>query len=109
MSQEGTLDNIINKNYINDTEEINYKNFKDNILRDICKDIQDMINRKIKSIEKISETSAESCSFNYLEQINILKSKLNYKNLIKNKLLEIVDKISKSVIFTFRNPTNTAM
>ena len=23
--QEGTLDNIINKNYINDTEEINYK------------------------------------------------------------------------------------
>ena len=27
-SQEESLDNIINKNYINDTEEINYKNFK---------------------------------------------------------------------------------
>ena len=35
--QEGTLDNIINKNYINDTKEVNYKNFKDSILRDIRK------------------------------------------------------------------------
>ena len=37
--QEETLDNIINKNYINDTKEKNHKNFKDNILRDIRKDI----------------------------------------------------------------------
>ena len=37
--QEGTLGNITNKNYMIDTEEINYKNFKDNILRNIRKDI----------------------------------------------------------------------
>ena len=35
MSQEESLDNIINNNYINNTEEINYKNFKDDILRDL--------------------------------------------------------------------------
>ena len=50
MSQEESLDNIINNNYINDTEEINYKNFKDDILRDLRKDIEKMINRKIKSV-----------------------------------------------------------
>ena len=80
--QEGTLDNIINKNYINDTKEVNYKNFKDSILRDIRKDIEDMINRKIKSAKKTSEASIKSCSLNYLEQINILKSELNSRNLI---------------------------
>ena len=105
-SQKGTLDNIINKNYINDTEETNYKNFKGNILRDIRKDIEDMINKKIKTIEMTSEASIESCSLNYLKQINILKSELNSKNLIIIKLLETVD---KSVIFTSRNPTNTAI
>ena len=35
--QEGTLGNITNKNYVIDTEEINYKHFKDNILRNIRK------------------------------------------------------------------------
>ena len=105
-SQKGTLDNIIDKNYINDTEETNYKNFKGNILRDIRKDIEDMINKKIKTIEMTSEASIESCSLNYLKQINILKSELNSKNLIIIKLLETVD---KSVIFTSRNPTNTAI
>ena len=54
MSQEESLHNIINNNYINDTEEINYKNFKDDILRDLRKDIEEMINRKIKSVKKIS-------------------------------------------------------
>ena len=54
MSQEESLHNIINNNYINDTEEINYKNFKDDILRDLLKDIEEMINRKIKSVKKIS-------------------------------------------------------
>ena len=54
MSQEESLHNIINNNYINDTEEINYKNFKDDILRDLRKDIEKMINRKIKSVKKIS-------------------------------------------------------
>ena len=54
MSQEESLHNIINNNYINDTEEINYKNFKDDILRDLRKDIEEMINRKIKSVTKIS-------------------------------------------------------
>ena len=92
--QEGTLDNKINKNYINDTEDINYKHFKDNVLQDIRKDVEDMINRKTKSVEKTSEASTESCSLNYLEQINILKSELNYKNLIINKLLETVDKFN---------------
>ena len=92
--QEGTLHNIINKNHINDSEEINYKNFKDNILRDIRRDIEDMINRKIKSIGKTSEASIENFSLNYLEQINILKSELNSKNLIKNKLLETVTKFT---------------
>ena len=92
--QDGTLDNIINKNHINDSEEINYKNFKDNILRDISRDIEDMINRKIKSIGKTSEASIENFSLNYLEQINILKSELNSKNLIKNKLLETVAKFT---------------
>ena len=105
-SQKGTLDNIINKNYINDTEETNYKNFKGNILRDIRKDIEDMINKKIKTIEMTSEALIESCSLTYLKQINILKSELNSKNLIIIKLLETVD---KSVIFTSRNPTNTAI
>ena len=33
-------------------------------------------------------------TLNYLEQINILKSKLNSKNLIINKLLETVDKFT---------------
>ena len=93
-SQEESLDNIINKNYINDTEEINYKNFKDDILRDLHKDLEEMINRKIKSVEKISEASIESFSLNYLEQINILKNELNSKNLIINKLLETVDKFT---------------
>ena len=92
--QEGTLDNIIKKNYINDTEEINYKNFNDNILRDICEDIEDMINRKTKSIEKTSKASKESCSLNYLEQINNLKRELVSKNLIINKLLETVNKFT---------------
>ena len=54
MSQEESLHNIINNNYIKDTEEINYKNFKDDILRDLRKDIEEMINRKIKSVKKIS-------------------------------------------------------
>ena len=92
--QEGTLDNIIKKNYINDTEEINYKNFNDNILRDIREDIEDMINRKIKLIEKTSKASKESCSLNYLEQINNLKRELVSKNLIINKLLETVNKFT---------------
>ena len=83
--QEETLGNIINKNYINDTEEIRItKTFKDNILRDIRKDIEDMINRKIKSVEKTSKASVESCSLNYLEQINIIKRELNSKNLVIN-------------------------
>ena len=83
--QEETLGNIINKNYINDTEEIRItKIFKDNILRDIRKDIEDMINRKIKSVEKTSKASVESCSLNYLEQINIIKRELNSKNLVIN-------------------------
>ena len=38
--QEVILDNIINKNDINDTEETSLKNFKDNILCDIHKDIK---------------------------------------------------------------------
>ena len=92
--QEGTLDNVIKKNYINDTEEINYKNFNDNILRDIREDIEDMINRKTKSIEKTSKASKESCSLNYLEQINNLKIELVSKNLIINKLLETVNKFT---------------
>ena len=92
--QEGTLDNIIKKNYINDTEEINYKNFNDNILRDIREDIEDMINRKTKSIEKTLKASKESCSLNYLEQINNLKRELVSKNLIINKLLETVNKFT---------------
>ena len=92
--QEGTLDNIIKKNYINDTEEINCKNFNDNILRDIREDIEDMINRKTKSIEKTSKASKESCSLNYLEQINNLKRELVSKNLIINKLLETVNKFT---------------
>ena len=92
--QEGTLDNIIKKNYKNDTEEINYKNFNDNILRDIREDIEDMINRKIKSIEKTSKASKESCSLNFLEQINNLKRELVSKNLIINKLLETVNKFT---------------
>ena len=92
--QEGTLDNIIKKNYINDTEEINYKNFNDNILRDIREDIEDMINRKTKSIEKTSKASKERCSLNYLEQINNLKRELVSKNLIINKLLETVNKFT---------------
>ena len=92
--QEGTLDNIIKKNYINDTEEINYKNFNDNILRDIREDIEDMIDRKIISIEKTSKASKESCSLNFLEQINNLKRELVSKNLIINKLLETVNKFT---------------
>ena len=59
MPQERT-DNIINKNYINDTEEINYKNFKDNILWIISKNIEDMKNRKIKLVKKTWEASIES-------------------------------------------------
>ena len=59
MPQERT-DNIINKNYINDTEEINYKNFKDNILWIISKDIEDMKNGKIKLVKKTWEASIES-------------------------------------------------
>ena len=51
-----------------------------------------MINWKIKSIEKTSEASIENCSLNYLEQINILKSRLNFKTLIINRLLETVEK-----------------
>ena len=97
--QEGTLDNIIKKNYINDTEEINYKNFNDNILRDIREDIEDMINRKTKSIEKTSKASKESCSLNYLEQINNLKRELVSKNLIINKLLETVNKFTNQSSF----------
>ena len=92
--QEGTLDNIIKKNYKNDTEEINYKNFNDNILRDIREDIEDMIDRKIISIEKTSKASKESCSLNFLEQINNLKRELVSKNLIINKLLETVNKFT---------------
>ena len=53
-----------------------------------------MINRKIKSVEKTSEESIESCSLNYLEQINILKNELNSKNLVINKLLETVNKFT---------------
>ena len=101
--QEGTLDNIIKKNYINDTEEINYKNFNDNILRDIREDIEDMINRKIKLIEKTSKASKESCSLNYLEQINNLKRELVSKNLIINKLLETVNKFTNSHLYILKS------
>ena len=59
-SQEESLDNTTNKNHKNDTEEINYKNFRDNILQDLRKDIEVMINRKTKSVEKTSEASIES-------------------------------------------------
>ena len=92
-SQEESLGNIIDENYINDTDEIKHKNFENNILR---KDIEEMIYRKIKSVEKTSEASIESCSLNYLEQINILKNELNSKNLVINKLLETVDKFINS-------------
>ena len=93
-SQEEPLDNIINENYINDTDEIKYKNFENNILPDLRKDIEEMIYRKIKSVEKTLEASIESCSLNYLEQINILKNELNSKNLVINKLLETVNKFT---------------
>ena len=93
-SQEESLGNIIDENYINDTDEIKYKNFENNILRDLRKDIEEMIYRKIKSLEKTSEASIESCSLNYLEQINILKNELNSKNLVINKLLETVNKFT---------------
>ena len=53
-----------------------------------------MINRKTKSIEKTSKASKESCSLNYLEQINNLKRELVSKNLIINKLLETVNKFT---------------
>ena len=53
-----------------------------------------MINRKIKSVEKTSEASIESCSLHYVEQINILKNELNSKNLIINRLLETVVKFT---------------
>ena len=56
--------------------------------------MEDMINKEIKSIEKTWKASIESCSLNYLEQINILKSELNSKNLIISKLLETVDKFT---------------
>ena len=95
-SQEESLGNIINENYINDTDEIKYKNFENNILPDLRKDIEEMIYRKIKSVEKTLEASIESCSLNYLEQINILKNELNSKNLVINKLLETVDKFTNS-------------
>ena len=93
-SQEKSLGNIINKYYLTDTEEINYKNFKDNILQDLRKDIEEMRNRKTKSVEKTSKASIESCSLNYVEQINILRNELNSKNLTVNKLLETVDKFT---------------
>ena len=53
-----------------------------------------MINRKIKSIEKTPEASIGSCRLNYLEHINILKSGLNFRSQIINKLLETVDKFT---------------
>ena len=53
-----------------------------------------MIDRKIKSIEKTSEALIESCRLNYVEQISILKSELNFKNLIINKQMETVDKFT---------------
>lgn len=62
-SGEESLDNKINKNYINDTKEINYKNFT----RDLRKDIEEIINGKIKLVEKTSEASIESCSLRAID------------------------------------------
>ena len=65
--------------------------FKDNILNNLHKDIEDMINRKIESsLEKIQSI--------YNDELQILTKELESKNKIINKLLETIENIRNKAV-----------
>ena len=65
--------------------------FKDNILNNLHKDIEDMINRKIESsLEKIQSI--------YNDELQVLTKELESKNKIINKLLETIENIRNKAV-----------
>ena len=64
---------------------------KNNILNKLHKNIEDMINRKMK-------TSFEKIQSIYNDKLKVLRKELEYKNKIINKLLETIENISNKAV-----------
>ena len=64
---------------------------KDNILNNLHKDVEDMINRKMElSLEKIQSI--------YNDELQVLRKELEFKNKIINKLLETIENIGNKAV-----------
>ena len=72
--------------------------FKDNILNNLHKDIEDMINWKMESLQEKSVTSLEKTQSIYPDELQIFRKELESKNWIINKLLETIENISNKAI-----------
>ena len=72
--------------------------FKDNILRSLHRDIEDMINRYMESsLEKIQSI--------YNDELQVLRKELESKNKVINKLQEKIENISKKAVQTIPKMT----
>ena len=62
--------------------------FRDNVLNNLHKDIEDMINKKMESF-----SSFEKVQSIYTDELKTLRKKLKYKTQIINKLTETIENI----------------
>ena len=70
---------------------------KNNILNNLHKNVEGMINRKMKaSLEKIQSI--------YNDKLKVLRKQLEYKNKIINKLLETIENISNKAVQPYPLP-----
>ena len=64
---------------------------KDNILNNLHKNVEDMINRKMElSLEKIQSI--------YNDELQVLRKELEFKNKIINKFLETIENIGNKAV-----------
>ena len=65
--------------------------FKDNILSNLHNDIQDIINKKMESLQGKSISSLEKVQSIYNDELQTLKKELKYKTqVVINKLIETI-------------------
>ena len=65
--------------------------FKDNILSNLHNDIEDIINKKMESLQGKSISSLEKVQSIYNDELQTLKKELKYKTqVVINKLIETI-------------------
>ena len=64
---------------------------KDSIFNNLHKDTENMINRKMKSLQEKSVSSLEKIQSIYNDELQILRKELESKNQIISKLLETIE------------------